>query len=114
MLKLPCEKIVKYLIPSIRGTIVRKLYIDHKMGQKEIADILGLSQPSISYYINYKRGEYLDILDEHREKIEAIIVMIAKDKTFPEDDVLNIICDICECVKKDGCLRVPQDLNEET
>ncbi|MBD3229748.1 MAG: winged helix-turn-helix transcriptional regulator [Candidatus Lokiarchaeota archaeon] len=105
MLKLPCETIVKYVIPSLRGTIVRRLYRDYKMSQKEIARILGLSQPSISYYINLKRGDHLDLLDPYKEKINQIIILIVKSKKFPRDDILDIVCDICECVKKENCFE---------
>lgn len=105
MLKLPCETIVKYVIPSLRGTIVRKLYNKFNMSQKEIAEILGLSQPSISYYINLKRGDHLDLLDPYEEKINQIIILIVKNKKFPRDDILNIVCDICECVKKEDCFE---------
>ena len=101
MLKLPCESIVKNVIPSLRGEIVRKLYNDHNMAQKEIAKILGLSQPSISYYINHKRGEPLEILDQFQDKIDEIINTIAEKKSFPRSKILQIICSICECVRKD-------------
>ncbi|MHA1311670.1 MAG: transcriptional regulator [Candidatus Helarchaeota archaeon] len=103
MLKLPCENIVKYVIPSLRGEIVRSLYKKYKMEQKEIADILGLSQPSISYYINNKRGEYLEILEEYKDQIQEISLIIAKQKQFPQDKVFSIICSICQCIKKDKC-----------
>ncbi|MHA1271649.1 MAG: transcriptional regulator [Candidatus Helarchaeota archaeon] len=105
MLKLPCENIVKHVIPSIRGEIVRTLYNDHKMGQKEIADILGLSQPSVSYYINNKRGEPIDILEPYKEQINEIIQIIVRQKSFPKEKVFSVICNICDCVKKDGCLK---------
>ena len=105
MLKLPCEKIVKHVIPSLRGEIVRELYNKHEMGQKEIAKILGLSQPSISYYINNKRGESLDILEEHKKQIKKIIAIIAEKKSFPQKLIFEIICDICACVKDNECLK---------
>jgi len=103
--QLPCEQIVRVVIPSLRGEIVRRLSKNHKMAQKEIAEILGLSQPSISYYINNKRGDHLDILDQYNDKIEEIIKIIVDTKSFPYDQILNIICSICDSIKKSEFLQ---------
>ncbi|MHA1231289.1 MAG: transcriptional regulator [Candidatus Helarchaeota archaeon] len=105
MLKLPCEDIVKFVIPSLRGEIVRTLYNKYNMPQKQIAEILGISQPSISYYINNKRGEPLKVLEKYNDQIQKIILIIAEKKYFPQDEVFSIICSICECVKKEKCFR---------
>lgn len=80
---MPQEIEVWYLLPAIRRELAKILIKEHKLSQKEVALILGLTESAVSQYVSSKRGtkitfskEETKILKEYAEKIS-----IAKEKT---------------------------------
>ena len=65
-MKLPCKISAKYVIPAIRLMIARKLIEEYNLTQSEAARLLGVSQPSISHYLNSKRGIMMRALSKLR------------------------------------------------
>ena len=53
---IPCEVAVKSLIPAIRSAIARELTESHKLKQKEVAELLGITQTAVSKYTRFYRG----------------------------------------------------------
>lgn len=51
----------RYVYPSIKRRLVEILYNEFKMSQKDIKEMLHISQSLISRYLNKGRGAYLDI-----------------------------------------------------
>ena len=58
-MKPPCEIVVWYVIPSIRSKLAKEL-LKLGMKQKEISQMLDITQPAVSQYISDKRGHELD------------------------------------------------------
>ena len=56
-MRFPCEDLVKYVIPAIRAIIVKELNQKYEKNQIEIANLLSITQPSVSYYLRGERGE---------------------------------------------------------
>jgi predicted transcriptional regulator len=53
---LPEELAVKSALPALRANIAKELLIKYDMRQKKVAELLGVTQTAISYYLRNKRG----------------------------------------------------------
>jgi len=77
---LPQEIDVWYLIPSIRREISKILFEKYNLKQKEIAEILQISEAAVSQYRKQKRAVKIIFKKEELKIIEEIAVKIIKDK----------------------------------
>ena len=56
-LKPPCEFAVRYILPAIRFMIAKTLIEKYGFSQSAVAEILGVTQPAVSYYVRSRRGQ---------------------------------------------------------
>lgn len=77
---MPQELEVFYLIPALRREISKILVQDYKLAQKEIAQILGITESAISQYLKSKRGSELKFSSNELEKIKACAKKINTDR----------------------------------
>lgn len=73
---LPDELTSKVVLPSLRSLMARELIDTHGFTQKEVADILGITQASVSHYLRGKRGNQFTIepfeeLEERARRLAA-------------------------------------------
>ena len=54
-MKVPCEIIVWEVLPIIRNEFAKSLIKNHGLTQRKTAEILGLTEASVSRYISGKR-----------------------------------------------------------
>ncbi len=54
-MRLDCEIISQDFLPALRSAIAKEL-ISCGMNQKEVADLIGISQPAVSQYLRDLRG----------------------------------------------------------
>lgn len=106
-----CELIVKYILPSVRASLVRKL-AENGMSQSEIADILGLSQSAVSRYIRMERGSRDDIVKDREISrfVDQLAGEIFSGKVRSPEEVSERICDFCTRVMKDLGCRLMQEV----
>lgn len=93
----PQEIEVFYIIPAIRSHLARYMKESGK-SQKDIAELFGLRESTVSQYITKKRAT-LHIEKSIQEKIKKIA---AKIKT--PIDTVSAIQDILEEIKKKQCI----------
>lgn len=96
-MKPPCEIVVWYVIPSIRSKLAKEL-LKLGMKQKEISQLLDITQPAVSQYISDKRGHELDFSPE----VDEYIKNMAKEMTTGELQPIDLIprfCHVCKTVK---------------
>ncbi|WP_455644766.1 transcriptional regulator [Methanosphaera sp.] len=96
-MKPPCEIVVWYVIPSIRSKLAKEL-LKLGMKQKEISELLDITQPAVSQYISDKRGHELDF----NPIVEQYIKDMAKDMKTGELKPIDLIprfCHICKTIK---------------
>lgn len=91
----PCEIIVWYVIPSIRSELAKEL-LNLGMKQKEISEVLDITQPAVSQYISDKRGHSIKFEPE----IQAMIREFAMDLVQGKASQIDIIPKMCEVCKK--------------
>jgi hypothetical protein len=78
----PYEIIVKTALPAIRSMLAEKLTMKYNLKQKEIANLMHLTQAAVSYYLNKGRGKYTDYI-RNDEEIKIMIENLA-DKIYRE------------------------------
>ncbi len=90
------ENIVWNILPVIRKELAKNLIKNHKLNQRKVAGMLGITEAAVSRYVSGKRG-LLEISDK---KILREISLSA-DRIVKGDDklVLVEICRICNLLK---------------
>ncbi|WP_019178426.1 transcriptional regulator [Methanomassiliicoccus luminyensis] len=103
-MKIPCELIVWYVLPSIRRELARELVEKHKLTQAEVARRFGVTDAAISQYLKSKRGTNKEL--ETSGKYEEFKAEIAKaaQRIVDGSDIVTETCRICDMVKKSGML----------
>lgn len=113
-------EIIVDILPALRSAIARELVGTYGMSQAQVAEIMSVSQPAVSQYLNSIRGkqtepwmknpEFEKILKETCEKLATkkstvitelpIVVRQLREK--------KIICPSCELKDKfcDHCLEI--------
>lgn len=103
----PQEVEVFYLLPAIRRDIALCLKAQGK-DQKEIAKLLGVSEPSVSHYFNSKRAKDVHFSNEIKTEIQNIVknLKTQQDLVRVTQKLLRMIqsekeiCKVCQEVNK--------------
>jgi len=103
-MKIPCELIVWYVLPSIRRELARELVEKHRMTQAEVARRFGVTDAAISQYLKAKRGTSKEMetsgkYPEFKREIER-----AAERMLNGSDIVTETCQICQMVKSSGML----------
>ena len=109
---MPQEIEVRYILPAIRRELARTLIKDHKLSQKEAANILGLTEAAISQYQHSKRAKEVifsdNVADEIKKSAEKILSGKNKQKVIGEiyrisnlTTVRHVLCDLHRSQSKD-------------
>lgn len=93
----PCEIVVWYVIPTIRSELAKEL-LKLGMKQKEISELLDITQPAVSQYISDKRGHGIKFDEQTMDKIKKFALDL-KEQKIEKGDMIRRICDICKYVK---------------
>ena len=104
-MKIPCELVVWYVLPTIRREVAKELVENHSMSQAEVARRFGVTDAAISQYLKKKRGDnpLIDESPQHdkfMDEIRSSAKRIAKDNA----EFASEICSICLIVKRIGML----------
>ena len=102
-MKLPCEIVVVYVIPTIRSELAKEL-LKLGMSQKNISILLNVSQAAVSQYKHDKRGYGI----KFNKEIQGLIKEFAKDLyecRATEKDIVPRTCHICKIVKLEDILN---------
>lgn len=104
-MKIPCEIVVWYVLPTIRREIAKELVKTHSMKQADVARKFEVTDAAISQYLTKKRGENEIIQNSkfYDHFIEEI--RISSEKIVAEDcDFASEVCRLCCVVKECGML----------
>ncbi len=93
----PCEIVVWYVIPSIRSELAKEL-LSLGMKQKEISEVLDITQPAVSQYISDKRGHGIKFEPEIQQMIKDFALLLVKGEAS-QVDIIPKICQICKRIK---------------
>ena len=96
----PCEIVVNSILPTVRAELVKVLITDYKLRQVDVAELLGITQASVSQYRAASRGKDQELRDTFPE-IERIARDVAKrivDEGKPKEEPWIPICDMCKII----------------
>jgi predicted transcriptional regulator len=100
---LPCEVAVKSVIPAIRSAIARELTQSYGLKQKDVAQLLGITQTAVSKYTRHTRGAVLEV-----EKVSDTEIVLKETAESLANGHMNKyqltakLCLICEIIREKG------------
>ncbi len=102
---LPCERVVKELLPAIRVSTAIQLHQTYNLNQSEIAKRLGITQASVSKYLSGNIHLNLKKLsNDSKVKLLASNLAFKLSKNELNDNQLaNLICTACISYRQQDC-----------
>jgi len=102
---LPCEVAVRSLVPALRSAIARELTQTYGLKQKDVANLLGVTQTAVSKYTRHVRGTVLKIEDveEVQPTIKEIVVSLANGH-MSKYELVTKFCVACEIIRRKGLM----------
>lgn len=100
-MKLPCEVVTSKVLPALRALVVRRLSEHYMMRQVDIAGAMGITQASVSQYLNEIRGADLKVIaafPELQDHAIEIGTLVAKGVTL--DELQEKFCEVCTAVRQ--------------
>ena len=110
-----CEVIATDVLPSVRSIITRELLVNHSLTQKEVGELLGITQFAVSQYMKEARGTKVRILEKNPE-IMRLINKLTDDliNQYTEQKTIGShVCSICRKVREDKIIEQLQHMNYE-
>lgn len=101
-MKPPCEIVVWYVIPAIRSELAKEL-LNLGMKQKDVSEIMDITQPAVSQYITDKRGSGIK-LDESVKKMVREFAYELSIGESTKADLISRTCVICKNVETSDVL----------
>ena len=96
-MKPPCEIVVWYVIPAIRSELAKEL-LNLGMKQKDVSELMDITQPAVSQYITDKRGSGIKLDEDFRAMIQTFANELSEGKAT-KVDLIPRTCKICHNVK---------------
>jgi len=93
-----------YVFPAVRSLVVEYLYKKKGLNQLEISRLLGISQSSVSRYLNRQRGVKSSVIMEipgFREKLEELIEKLVRKEISGEE----LLCEVCKYLRETGYVK---------
>jgi hypothetical protein len=89
--------VVWYVIPTIRSELAKEL-LNLGMKQKQISEVLDITQPAVSQYISDKRGHGIQFEAEVQDMIKDFARDLVDGKAT-QIDIIPKMCEICKKIK---------------
>jgi predicted transcriptional regulator len=105
-LLLPCEVGVQKVLPAIRALMARTIVEKHGMKEKQVAELLGVSQSAISRYATKNRGNIIKIenVPEVQALIDKIIPLLLYGEPHQTTEILELLCQTCKVIREKGLM----------
>ena len=106
-MKPPCMIVVQYILPALRVAISRKLVNEMNLKKSEAAKKMDVTPAAITQYLNKSRGDRAFDVIEGFERINELIVDLARDlaeSENPSDMQLLKLCRTCQAIRSEGLI----------
>ena len=102
-MKPPCEIVVWYVIPAIRSELAKEL-LNLGMKQKDVSELMDITQPAVSQYITDKRGSGIKLDDNVRQMVKDFARQLAEGEAT-KAQLISRTCAICKHVETGDVLE---------
>ena len=104
---LPCEVAVKSVIPAIRSAIARELIQSHGLKQKEVAELLGVTQTAVSKYTSHCRGAIFEVTEVEgvQPVLKKTVLLLAKGE-IDKYELVEKLCTVCGIIRQSGLMCI--------
>ena len=102
-MKPPCEIVVWYVIPAIRSELAKEL-LNLGMKQKEVSELMDITQPAVSQYITDKRGSGIKLSEDVRNMVKDFALELSNGEAT-KADLIPRTCIICKNVQTSDVLE---------
>lgn len=102
-MKPPCEIVVWYVIPAIRSELAKEL-LNLGMKQKDVSELMDITQPAVSQYITDKRGSGVKLDDHVKDMVKDFALELSTGEST-KADLISRTCIICKQVKTSDVLE---------
>ena len=102
-MKPPCEIVVWYVIPAIRSELAKEL-LNLGMKQKDVSEIMDITQPAVSQYSTDKRGSGIKLKDDVIKLVKDFAFELSVGKAT-KADLIPRTCSICKNIKTSDILE---------
>ena len=102
-MKPPCEIVVWYVIPAIRSELAKEL-LNLGMKQKDVSELMDITQPAVSQYITDKRGSGIKLDDNVRQMVKDFARQLAEGEAT-KAQLISRTCAICKHVETEDVLN---------
>ncbi len=104
---LPCEVAVKSVIPAIRSAIARELTESHGLKQKEVAELLGVTQTAVSKYTSHCRGAIFEVTEvQGVQPIFKKTVLLLANGELNKYELAEKLCLVCGIIRQSGLMCI--------
>ena len=114
-MKPPCEIVVWYVIPAIRSELAKEL-LNLGMKQKDVSELMDITQPAVSQYITDKRGSGIKLKDNVKQMIKDFAFELSTGDAT-KADLIPRTCTICKNVEPSDVIKqlgiTKSDLSED-
>jgi predicted transcriptional regulator len=112
---LPCEVAVRSVVPALRSVIARELTQTYGLKQKDVAQLLGVTQTAVSKYTRHVRGTVLKLeeVEEVQPTIKEIVVSLANGD-MSKYKLVTKLCVACEIIRQKGLMCELCSLSDPT
>lgn len=102
-MKPPCEIVVWYVIPAIRSELAKDL-LALGMKQKDVSELMDITQPAVSQYITDKRGSGIELSSKVKEMVKELAVQLHNGEAS-KTQIISRTCSICKNIKTEEVLE---------
>jgi len=83
-------------LPRVKSLLVNILYREYDLSQVQISKLLGISQSSVSRYLNEQRGVWKQLDNpELLEYLRSVAERLLREEAGKE----NVLCEICRFLR---------------
>ncbi len=98
---LPCEFVVRSVLPAMRALVARELRDSYQLKQEEIASLLGITQSAVSQYVRRVRGRAVEI--EEIGEVQGLVKNLAQglaEASLTTRQVNQRYCEACQIIRE--------------
>ena len=104
-MKVPCEMLVTYVLPTGKGALAKELVNRHGLTQVEVSRLFGVTSAAISQYIKGTRGGN-ELIDKSSYKDDFYdFISILAEEIVKGMQVSEALCKLCEFARDCGLLK---------